>query len=134
MPMKPPPLPKRLPLFAEGFVPAPRAMLGKAWWVVLIVAWMGLVGFTWSRPIARASFAEVGSGDRIGFRLDLNSAERDRLTALPGIGEGLASRIVEDRQRRGRFEDAADLRRVRGIGVQTAARIEPWVRFGRLED
>jgi competence ComEA-like helix-hairpin-helix protein len=48
--------------------------------------------------------------------LDLNAATAEQLSRLPGVGPGLARRIVEERQRRGRFESAEGLRSVLGVG------------------
>jgi competence protein ComEA len=50
------------------------------------------------------------------------------LSQLPGIGEALARRIVESRQRDGEFVDHQELRRVRGIGPRTLERITPYLR------
>ncbi len=49
-------------------------------------------------------------------RLDLNRAAPAELQRLPGIGPALARRIVEARERQGRFASSEDLRRVPGIG------------------
>lgn len=49
-------------------------------------------------------------------RLDLNRATPEDLQRLPGIGPTLAQRIVEARERQGRFASPEDLRRVPGIG------------------
>lgn len=57
--------------------------------------------------------------------LDLNAASRRDLEQLPGIGPGLAARIVESRAQRGTFGSVDDLRRVRGIGDVTLARLRP---------
>jgi len=58
-------------------------------------------------------------------RLDLNRASAEELEALPGIGPKTAERIVADRTKRGRFRAVKDLRRVKGIGVKTLARLAP---------
>lgn len=49
-------------------------------------------------------------------RLDLNSATREELVALPGIGEALADRILAYRQTYGPFTDVSQLMDVSGIG------------------
>jgi len=62
------------------------------------------------------------------FLVDLNMAHWAELAQLPGIGEGLARRIVESRQREGPFTDHDDLRRVRGIGPKTLEQLKPYLR------
>ncbi len=61
--------------------------------------------------------------------LAINLAPAESLTALPGVGPVLASRIVAERTRGGPFRDADDLVRVRGIGPRTAARLAPLLTF-----
>ncbi|TVQ90753.1 MAG: hypothetical protein EA397_11780 [Deltaproteobacteria bacterium] len=48
--------------------------------------------------------------------LNINTATRRELMALPGIGEVLADRIIESRELEGPFQDTADVTRVQGIG------------------
>lgn len=56
--------------------------------------------------------------------LDLNSASVRELSLLPGIGPVLAHRIVQNRQRLGRFASVQSLQRVHGIGPKTVTRAE----------
>lgn len=55
--------------------------------------------------------------------LDLNRATKAELRLIPGIGDALAQRIVEYRDRNGDFEGVDDLRKVAGIGPKTLERI-----------
>ena len=48
-------------------------------------------------------------------RININVAPAKELEALPGIGKGLAERIVEHREKYGRFRRAEHLMMVRGI-------------------
>lgn len=48
--------------------------------------------------------------------IDLNTASVDELAVLPGVGPFLAMRIVDHRERYGRFESVAALDGVKGIG------------------
>ncbi len=67
--------------------------------------------------------ASAGSG-RL---LDLNRATVAELDALPGIGNVLASRIVEWREREGPFQSVNDLGKVDGIGPALLAKLTPLV-------
>ncbi len=57
--------------------------------------------------------------------LDLNTATEAELMRLPGIGPVMAKRIVEYRQRHGSFKHLPDLRKVKGIGAKTYAKLAP---------
>jgi len=59
--------------------------------------------------------------------LDLNEATAEQLSRLPGIGMGLARRIVEERQRRGRFDGPEGLRAVLGMGPRKLAALRDLV-------
>ena len=59
----------------------------------------------------------------------VNRAAAADLQRLPGVGPVLAGRILEHRRTHGPFRDLADLRRVKGIGARTAARLSGWIRF-----
>jgi competence ComEA-like helix-hairpin-helix protein len=59
--------------------------------------------------------------------LDLNRATTDELTRLPGVGPGMARRIVQTRESAGRFASVDDLRRVKGLGGVRFERLRPLV-------
>jgi competence protein ComEA len=63
----------------------------------------------------------------IDFKIDINTAEWPELTLMPGIGPALAKRIVADREAKGPFREATDLRRVRGIGPRTLEGMLPYL-------
>jgi len=48
-------------------------------------------------------------------RININTASADELEKLPGIGKGLAERIIEHREKYGSFRKPAHLIIVRGI-------------------
>jgi comEA protein len=59
--------------------------------------------------------------------VSINEASREELERLPGIGPALAARIVEHRERHGRFRRAEHLMLVRGIGERRFLRLRPYV-------
>jgi len=63
--------------------------------------------------------------------IDINTASKNDLMLLPGIGESYAERILIDRQDNGPFRSVDELTRVKGIGKKTLARIREFIRpFG----
>lgn len=68
--------------------------------------------------------AAVGAGVAT---VHLNSATREQLESLPGIGPVLAGRIMEHRDRRGGYSSIADLMEVPGVGPATLARLRALV-------
>lgn len=61
------------------------------------------------------------------FQVDLNRASAPELALLPGIGETLAERIMQYRQRHGPFRELDELQRVHGIGPRTLAALRPYL-------
>lgn len=53
--------------------------------------------------------------------IDLNQADAVILASLPGIGPGLAARIIAHRDQRGCFKRVADITEVAGIGPRKLA-------------
>lgn len=69
-----------------------------------------------------------GESSEIG--LDINRATVEQLEALPGIGTVIACRIVEYREKHGRFKTVQDLLNVSGIGPKRLAVIKDFVFCG----
>jgi len=61
------------------------------------------------------------------YAMDLNSADKEMLACLPGIGVELADRIVEYRQTHGDFDRVEQLTDVYGIGETTLERVRPFL-------
>jgi competence protein ComEA len=102
-------------------------------------AWLGaalLVGtgvLAWRQARAPADGVDARAGTAWNARLeavrriDINAAGVAELVRLPQIGPRLAWRIVEERAAHGRFESAAELTRVPGIGEKTLDRLKDYV-------
>jgi len=63
------------------------------------------------------------SRDSLLIPLNINTASKLELTALSGIGERKALRIIEWRKRHGAFKTTAELAKVNGIGKATLTRL-----------
>ncbi|HUG37678.1 MAG TPA: helix-hairpin-helix domain-containing protein [Candidatus Limnocylindrales bacterium] len=59
--------------------------------------------------------------------LDLNQASLEQIARLPGVGPGLARRILDERERRGRFDSPDALRSVLGLGPKKLAALRDLV-------
>ena len=82
------------------------------------------------RVRAATRTAEVGAGEVI----DVDQANAGELARLPGVGPGLAKRIVAERARNGGFGGAACLdARVPGVGEAFLRRAGPHLRFSGAE-
>lgn len=64
---------------------------------------------------------------QISYQVDLNKAEWTEFTILPGVGETLAKRIVDSREKQGPYRDIRDLERISGIGPRTVERLKPYL-------
>ena len=63
--------------------------------------------------------------------IDLDTAPAEEIERLPGIGPGLAKRIVSDRNANGPFGCLAALDRVKGIGPALLARLDSLATFSQ---
>jgi competence ComEA-like helix-hairpin-helix protein len=60
--------------------------------------------------------------------IDLNAATIKELQELPGVGPVTAQRIIEARQKSGRFRRVEDLLAIRGISTKRLDALRPYVR------
>lgn len=78
---------------------------------------------------ARSSAAEAdtAAAELPPAKVDLNTASKEQLMTLPGIGEAMAERIMLCRQELGRFRTPEDLRKVKGIGAKKLEKLTPHI-------
>ncbi|MDB4985435.1 MAG: helix-hairpin-helix motif [Myxococcaceae bacterium] len=90
-----------------------------------------------ARPSSRALPRSTPEGNALcdGGAIDPNFATPAELELLPGVGPRLAREIVALRERVGPFRTLSALRKVRGIGAKTLAKMAPLLQIDleRLE-
>ena len=60
-------------------------------------------------------------------KININTATQTQLENLPGIGPSIAYKIVEYREKNGKFEEVEELKKVSGIGENKYKKIEDFV-------
>jgi comEA protein len=106
---------------------------------VLTITALGGVVFSYYAKASRdkieiMSLGEAGETKKaecaIGQRLiiDINNADRDTLTKIPGIGPKLAQNIVDYRRENGIFESTDEIMNVKGIGPKKYKSLKEYIR------
>lgn len=96
-------------------------------------------GIYWGRNMAKQpptqthttspASSAIGQQDTAA-RVNINTATKEELMTLPGIGEELAQRIINYRQTHGDFQSVADLSFVEGLGQKRIEAILDLVTVG----
>jgi len=63
----------------------------------------------------------------VSAKVNINTADVDELTKIPGIGPKTAEAIVAYRKDKGQFKKVEDLVEVKGIGEKKLEKIRPYV-------
>ena len=96
----------------------------RIWNAVLCLALLVALG-TATGTQAAAAAEKQGDGAQ---QIDLNSASREQLMQVKGIGPALADRIVEFRKEHGPFRRVEDILKVRGVGEKSLAKLKPYLK------
>lgn len=104
-------------------------MKQERWKVTLAVIFLLVSGFWYSHlyydgkviqeTVPAVETVEVTVNDMI----NLNTASKEELMLLDGIGEKMAERILAYREENGPFAKVEDIQNVKGIGEKTYAKI-----------
>ena len=107
--------------------PAPRPRALPRWSPDRVEAAAPARPAMWARAREAKPAAPVPEDPR---PLDLNRASVDQIARLPGVGPSLARRIVDERERVGRFDSPDSLRGVLGLGPKKLAALRKHVTVG----
>ncbi len=109
--------------FAEG---AAAAQVNRAQkledGIQVYVAREGEAAATGAAGSSAGSASSAGAGQQA--KVNINTATSEQLQTLQGVGEGIASRIIDYREKNGFFKKIEDLKNVSGIGDARFAAIE----------
>jgi len=81
-------------------------------------------------PVTEAPSDATGAPKQGDGKININVASQSELKDLPGIGDVLASRIVDYRRQHGDFSRIEDIRNVSGIGEKRYQAIEDKITVG----
>lgn len=62
--------------------------------------------------------------------VNLNTATQAQLETLPGVGAASAKRIIEYRDKNGKFKKIEELMNVKGIGEKSFLKLKPMITVG----
>ena len=84
--------------------------------MILFLASIALAGMGLRFSHKKFSRVQVIAGQYKDFgKVNLNTASKELLLSVPGIGEKLAGRIIEYREKQARFSEVADLKQIKGV-------------------
>lgn len=76
-------------------------------------------------PAAKAAAKPATPAATPAAPVNINTATQSQLESLPGVGAKAAERILEYRQKNGRFKKIEDLMNIKGFGEKTFLKLKP---------
>lgn len=83
-------------------------------------------GFAAQKSAVTNTGQVVANEALIAGKIDINSADEEMLTNLPGVGPSTATRINDYRKANGPFKSVDDLLNIKGIGPKVLDKIKPF--------
>lgn len=94
----------------------------------LILMFVSLnTGFAAQKPAADSVGQAAADASLVAGKIDINSADEEMLTTLPGVGPKTATRIHDYRKANGPFRSVDDLLNIKGIGPKVLDKLKPFV-------
>jgi comEA protein len=87
-----------------------------------------LSGNTYAASVKKeVTVQTVKAHKEIPHDVNINTADKELLTQLPGIGPVTAETILQYRKDNGQFKSIDELTKVKGIGDKTLAKLKPYL-------
>jgi competence protein ComEA len=93
---------------------------------VLVLAVLGIL-VVFGSDVYGAKKLTVSEDGKSSGVVNINTGGPEELTKLPRVGEKMAKRIIEFREKNGKFKKIQDLMKVKGIGEKTFKKLEKMV-------
>lgn len=71
----------------------------------------------------------TASTKSVAKSININSADKEALQQIPGIGPVTADAILEYRKANGKFKSLSDLTKVKGIGEKTMTKLKAYIKI-----
>ncbi|RPJ75351.1 MAG: helix-hairpin-helix domain-containing protein [Acidobacteria bacterium] len=97
--------------------------------VLVLVLGVVLAGPVFAPAIvsAQQAAAPAAAKGAAAAPVNLNTATAEQLDGLPGVGQAMAARILEYRQKNGGFKKIEELMNIKGIGEKNFLKLKPLV-------
>ncbi len=97
---------------------------------VLFIAASALLGLALSflfKAAPSAGRIYAASFDTEVSKININSAGKEQLITLPGIGPKIAEKIIDYRRKKGKIHDIKELKQINGIGDKKIENMKPFL-------